>query len=143
MLEGNIDPRINILEATQIFMDKAGQLDTAGRPDMWPSNMPEGLRELRQRMLVGPEGEVTEYISGEDNDDLTEVVDGLLDIIVVAWGTLLAYVGPAKAKAAAAEVVRSNLDKVNRPEGPIFRADGKVLKPAGWTPPDIAGVLAQ
>ncbi len=36
------------------------------------------------------------------------------------------------------EVHRSNMAKVG---GPI-RGDGKRLKPEGWTPPDVAGVLA-
>lgn len=131
----------NLLDGTTLFMDKARQLGTAGRADMWPVNMPDGLRELRQRMLVGPEGEVQEYIDGEDNDDLVEVVDGLLDTIVIAWGTLLAYIGEDKAKAAAAEVVRTNLAKVIGPGLPIFREDGKVIKPEGWTPPDIAKAI--
>lgn len=39
----------------------------------------------------------------------------------------------------ACEVHRANMAK----EGGAFRGDGKLLKPAGWTPPDIAGVLSK
>lgn len=35
------------------------------------------------------------------------------------------------------EVHRANMAKVGGPT----RADGKILKPEGWTPPDVAGVL--
>ena len=77
----------------------------------------------------------------ESDSNIVEVVDGLLDVIVIAWGTLLAYVGPDAAKAAAAEVVRSNLDKVIGVNLPIFREDGKIMKPPGWVAPNIAGAL--
>jgi predicted HAD superfamily Cof-like phosphohydrolase len=39
-----------------------------------------------------------------------------------------------------AEVHRANMTKFG-PDGPILRFDGKILKPDGWTPPDVAGVL--
>lgn len=129
----------NLLDATEEFMRLGGQLGTAGRSDMWPVNMPEGLRKLRRKLLSE---EYEEYIDGEDTDDIVEIVDGLLDVIVIAWGTLLAYIGPEKAKAAAAEVVRSNLSKVDGSLGPVaFRDDGKIVKPQGWTPPDISGAI--
>lgn len=123
----------NLLDATETFMWKANQLNTIDWTD-------DEVRALRVKLL---REEFEEYLDdGEDCDDLVETVDGLLDIIVIAWGSLLAYVGPVRAQAAAAEVARSNLAKVIGPGLPIFREDGKVLKPAGWTPPDIAGAIA-
>lgn len=124
-------PLPDLLNGTTLFMKLAGQLDDG------PSFVDWDLRELRQELL---DEEYTEYEDAEMDDDLVETVDGLLDIIVVAWGTLLAYVGEDKALAAAREVVRSNLDKVK--DGVNRRDDGKILKPAGWTPPDIAGAIA-
>lgn len=124
-------PLPDLLNGTTLFMKLAGQLDDE------PSFVDWDLRELRQELL---DEEYTEYEDAEMDDDLVETVDGLLDIIVVAWGTLLAYVGEDKALAAAREVVRSNLDKVK--DGVNRRDDGKILKPAGWTPPDIAGAIA-
>lgn len=41
------------------------------------------------------------------------------------------------------EVHRSNMAKLWSDGKPHYRADGKVAKPEGWTPPDIAGVLAR
>lgn len=128
----------NILDATEEFMRQAGQLH---QPliDIVDDTFPhDDLRHLRLKLMVE---EWSEYIHAEHDNDLIETVDGLLDIIVIAWGTLLAYVGPERAKAAAGEVARSNLDKVNRPGLPIFREDGKILKPEGWQPPDITGAL--
>jgi hypothetical protein len=129
----------NLLSGTTEFMRLGRQLDTAGRPDMFPSNISPDLRTLRFDLL---NEEWNEYCDGEANDDIVEIVDGLLDVIVIAWGTLLAYVGPVVAERCAAEVVRSNLSKVDGSIAPIrFRDDGKILKPEGWTPPDIEGAL--
>lgn len=103
-------------------------------PDTWRE-----LRELRQRLL---REEFLEYLQGEDDGDIIQIVDGCLDVIVIAWGTLLAYVGEEKANKAAAEVVRSNLSKVDGSLGPIKRrVDGKLLKPSGWLPPNIEEAL--
>ena len=126
----------NILDATEQFMKAAGQLDSP--PSFGGTE--DSLRLFRRTLL---DEEVEEYYDkGEFQNDPVETLDGLLDIIVIAWGTALAYFGPEKAKAAAAEVVRSNLSKIDGSLGPIKkREDGKILKPEGWTGPDIAGVL--
>jgi hypothetical protein len=128
----------NLLDGTQYFMELAGQIR---HPILEPgSNWTDTDRVLRQDLL---REEFKEYWCAEMDEDHVEIVDGLLDIIVIAWGTLLNYIGPEKAEAAAAEVVRSNLSKVDGSLGPIIRRDdGKVLKPEGWTPPDIEGVLS-
>lgn len=128
---------MNILDATEQFMKAAGQLND---PSSFGSSE-DALRMLRRTLM---DEEVEEYYEkGEFQNDPVETLDGLLDIIVIAWGTALAYFGPEKAKAAAAEVVRSNMSKIDGTLGPMIkREDGKVLKPEGWTPPDIAGVLA-
>lgn len=125
----------NLLDGTTEFMRCARQLDDL--PEFGDQN--SALRVLRRTLLIE---EFTEWQEGEYDDDLVKTVDGLLDVIVIAWGSLLAYVGQGKAEAAAAEVVRSNLAKVIGPGLPHFREDGKVIKPPGWTPPDIAGAIA-
>lgn len=73
---------------------------------------------------------------GEASDpNVVEVADSLADILYVtagagvAWGLILAHVFD--------EVHRSNMAK----KGGEVRPDGKRLKPPGWTPPDVAGVL--
>lgn len=126
----------DILTATQTFMERAGQLDEVG----FPRDVTDRLRVLRRMLLAE---EIDEYYLAEyEDNDLAEVIDGLLDIIVVAWGTVLAYVGPDKARRAAAEVARSNLAKVLGEGLPIKDENGKVCKPPDWTPPDIAGAIA-
>lgn len=65
-----------------------------------------------------------------------EVIDGLCDVIYVAAGCAVEM--GIDLEPFYAEVQRSNMAKVG---GPI-REDGKRLKPEGWTPPDIAGILA-
>jgi uncharacterized protein YegP (UPF0339 family) len=132
----------NLLDGTAEFMRLAKQ--PAGEwihdaPSPVTANQFLEVRELRRALL---REEFSEYLGGEANSDLVEIVDGLLDVIVIAWGTLITYIGEDRAKAAAAEVVRSNLDKVIGDGLPIFRGDGKVLKPEGWTAPDIAGAIA-
>lgn len=124
----------DILTGTELFM-RAAQQDIATTPG-FPDR---DIRDLRRSLLCE---ELGEYITAEARDDLTEVVDALLDIIVVSFGTLLAYIGPEAAEAAAAEVTRSNLDKIV--DGKVLRReDQKIMKPAGWRGPDIAGVLQQ
>ena len=71
----------------------------------------------------------------ERNVNTVEVADALADIDYVVQGAALTFGIPHDA--VFDEVHRSNMAKVG---GPV-RADGKKLKPEGWTPPDIAGVL--
>ncbi len=74
-------------------------------------------------------------MNGEPRVDLVELADGLCDLDYVVAGTRLEF--GIDGEAVLAEVHRSNLTKVG---GPV-RADGKIGKPTGWQPPDIAGVL--
>lgn len=71
--------------------------------------------------------------------DLIEIADGCADISVVTIGTLLAC-GIAD-DAVLREVDESNLRKFGPGSG--RRKDGKWMKPADWTPPDLAKVLAE
>lgn len=125
---------VGLLDGVELFMRTAGQA-IADRPEL-PD---DSTRCLRLDLL---REEYREYVDAEAEDDETEILDGLLDVIVVAWGTALAYFGPDAVHAAAAEVTRSNLDKVLGEGLPKLNDAGKVLKPADWVAPDIAGVLA-
>lgn len=68
---------------------------------------------------------------------LTEAADALADIAYVTEGSNLVF--GIDSTSVAAEVHRANMDK----RGSVKSAEGKTLKPVGWTPPNIAGVLAQ
>jgi hypothetical protein len=129
----------NILDQTEQFMRAGGQLEVNEIGFSYSPDDP--VRELRQDLLVGPNGEVGEYILGEATNDPVEVADGLLDIIVVAWGSLLAYFGPEVARELANEVGLSNLSKI-MPDGTVKKNElGKILKPEGYFKPDVRGIL--
>lgn len=69
-----------------------------------------------------------------------ETVDALLDIIVVSIGALHSL--GIDVEACWNEVMRSNMSKVDPVTGAVIkRADGKVIKPASYTPPNLAAIL--
>lgn len=71
------------------------------------------------------------------NEDTVEVLDALIDILVVTIGAINSI--GADAEGAWNEVMRTNFAKVDPETGKVRRReDGKVLKPADWTPPNLA-----
>ena len=65
-------------------------------------------------------------------DDL----DALIDILVVTIGAIHSL--GADAEVAWKEVMSTNFAKIDKQTGRVRkREDGKVLKPAGWTPPNL------
>lgn len=70
-----------------------------------------------------------------DCPNIIEAIDGCIDVLVVTYGTLESI--GVDAEPFFDEVQKANMAKAT---GPI-RADGKRLKPEGWTPPNISGVL--
>lgn len=109
-----------------------------------------GIRrpELRAELIMEEAVETVEASTGRrvewryvDDEptmtpDLVKALDGLCDLLCVTYGTFAEY--GVDAAPFWDEVHRTNMAKAG---GPV-RADGKRLKPPGWTPPDIAGVLA-
>lgn len=78
------------------------------------------------------------YADGEDDEpDFVETIDGLCDVLVVTYGAAVEF--GVDLEPFFAEVHRSNMAK----QGGPTREDGKKLKPPGWTPPDIAGILGR
>ena len=70
------------------------------------------------------------------HDDL----DALIDILVVTIGAI--YSMGANPEGAWREVISTNLAKIDRVTGKVRkREDGKVLKPVGWTPPNLKPYL--
>lgn len=92
-------------------------------------------REMRATLLAE---EFEEYMVAEDENDLVEIADALADIIYIACGTAASY--GIDLDEVFKEVHRSNMAKLV--DGKVIRReDGKILKPEGWTPPDIKSVL--
>lgn len=99
-------------------------------------NLPdENERHLRKILL---QEEVDEYLNAELEHDIVEIADALADIIYIACGTAVSYGIPLDK--VFEEVHRSNMAKLVDGK-PLKREDGKVIKPVGWTAPDVAGVL--
>jgi len=70
----------------------------------------------------------------EDSQHPVSDLDALIDILVVTIGAIHSM--GADAEGAWNEVMRSNLAKIDPESGRVVkRADGKVLKPEGWTAP--------
>lgn len=67
--------------------------------------------------------------------DFVETADAIADLMYVLNGMALEF--GFDLRPVFAEVHRANMLK----EGGATREDGKILKPPGWQPPDIAGVL--
>ena len=68
--------------------------------------------------------------------DPEEIIDALTDILVVTIGA--AHSMGADVEGAWKEVMRTNFAKIDKETGKVRkREDGKVLKPLGWTPPNL------
>ena len=77
-----------------------------------------------------------ELLEATLSDDRVEQLDALIDILVVTVGAIHSM--GADAEGAWKEVMRTNFAKIDHETGKVRRReDGKVLKPAGWTPPDL------
>lgn len=72
---------------------------------------------------------------GEPSPDMIGLADGLADLDYVVEGTRQAF--GIDGAPIAAEVHRSNMAKLGGPKD----ANGKIRKPDGWLPPDVAGEL--
>ena len=83
------------------------------------------------------EEEFTELQEAKDDE---AALDALIDILVVTIGAIHSM--GADGEGAWKEVMRTNFAKIDRDTGKVRkREDGKVLKPVGWTPPDLKPFL--
>jgi predicted HAD superfamily Cof-like phosphohydrolase len=88
------------------------------------------------------EEEAEELNQGIINKDREEMLDALIDILVVTIGAIHSM--GADGEGAWKEVMRTNFAKIDPVTGKVRkREDGKVLKPEGWTPPDLKTYLSK
>jgi predicted HAD superfamily Cof-like phosphohydrolase len=72
--------------------------------------------------------------------DRVEMLDALVDMLVVTIGAI--HSAGFDAEGAWKEVMRTNFAKIDKDTGKVVkREDGKVLKPDGWTPPNLGQFL--
>ena len=84
--------------------------------------------------------EVRELYDAITAHDKVETLDALIDILVVTIGALHSM--GADTEGAWKEVMRTNFAKIDKETGKVRkREDGKVLKPIGWTAPELAPYL--
>lgn len=127
-LEMRQKPHMTAFEEQAFFMQACGQTthkENYGQAAMYHNLIGEEFVELGEAELVG---------------DTVEEFDAVLDLIVVLIGYGLSRGWPMDK--GWAEVIRSNMAKIDPKTGMVLRrADGKILKPEGWTPPDLVSLL--
>lgn len=85
--------------------------------------------------------EVDELWTANADSDRVECLDALIDILVVTIGAIHSM--GADAEGAWNEVMRTNFAKIDSETGKVRkREDGKVLKPEGWTAPELKQFLS-
>jgi predicted HAD superfamily Cof-like phosphohydrolase len=99
------------------------------------------MRVLR-RAMFDMETEANKFKSGYydpavNEADRTAMLDADIDLAWVSFGG--SYAMGADVEGAANEVARSNLSKVNKLTGKMDKdANGKIMKPADFSPPNLA-----
>jgi|TARA_B110000238_G_scaffold126481_1_gene136542 predicted HAD superfamily Cof-like phosphohydrolase len=90
------------------------------------------------RMYIGLiDEEIDELTAALIDKDELEQLDALVDILVVTVGAIRA--AGWDGEAAWNEVMKTNFAKINAETGKVIkREDGKVLKPEGWTAPELS-----
>lgn len=94
----------------------------------------EAIRELRERLN---KEEFSELLEAENKKNLPGIADSIVDLIYVLIGMAICY--GIDIRPVWDEVQRANMSKA----GGAKRADGKVLKPQGWQPPNVARILRE
>jgi predicted HAD superfamily Cof-like phosphohydrolase len=79
--------------------------------------------------------ESSELFTANNEDDRVEMLDALIDILVVTIGAIHSM--GADGEGAWKEVMRTNFAKIGEDGKVRKREDGKVLKPLGWTAPEL------
>lgn len=107
--------------------------------DQTQFNMYLGLIKEEYKELLEAQG-LDENHTKIGEADPVETLDALIDILVVTIGAIHSM--GADAEGAWKEVMRTNFSKIDNKTGKVRkREDGKVLKPLGWTPPNLPPYL--
>lgn len=120
--------------------EKVGQFNDACDCHREPEIGMPPAEVVRMRLALITE-ELDELVDACAAGDIVEIADALADLEYVVLGAGHTFGLPSQA--VFDEVHRSNMAKVGPGGKVIKREDGKILKPAHWTPPDVAGVLAK
>jgi len=105
-----------------------------------PTLLPIKRAELRQNLL---QEEVDEIKKGFTDKDIVQIADGITDCMYILVGTAHEYGLADRIVMLFDEVHRSNMSKMGEDGKPIFRKDGKVLKPEHYSPPKLARIISR
>ena len=103
-------------------------------PDKFdPKNFPG---TLRASLIME---EANEFEAAVKAEDWIGVIDAICDLLYVVYGAANAI--GVDVTEFFSEVHRSNMAKLGENGKPIYREDGKVIKPANWTAPQLRPIL--
>lgn len=112
-----------------------------------PGSALKSLTEEDKDDLFNFQDRILEEFTETDNailgNDVCEAVDGFLDVAYVAFTGALRVGGVDGVSRAWEAILRANTSKIDGSLGPVVRDEktGKILKPEGWTAPDIEDAL--
>jgi predicted HAD superfamily Cof-like phosphohydrolase len=116
---------------SNVFRDQAKFMNACGQT---VGNRNQDQFDLYLKLI---QEEVSELQTAVDNNDRVEQLDALIDILVVTVGAVQSL--GVDAEGAWKEVMSTNFSKIDSLTGRVRkREDGKVLKPTGWQPPQLA-----
>ena len=103
----------------------------------------EGFNQEQFKLYVNLiDEEFNELKDAIENEDMIETLDALEDILVVTIGAI--HSAGMDGEGAWKEVMATNFAKIDKNTGKVRkREDGKVLKPIGWTPPELAPFVSK
>ena len=122
-----------------IFTDMRNMHAKYGVHDWVANATPDQLREFLAFRVRFLHEELNETEAAVNDNDAEEIVDGLIDLIVIAAGTLDAF--NVDGQKAWDEVLRANMEKEVgvKPSRPNPLGLPDLIKPEGWTGPDHSG----
>lgn len=85
--------------------------------------------------------ELDEYKEAYEENDLTEILDSLVDQAYILYGTILRHGLQNVFEKAFKEVHSSNMSKLGEDGKPIYREDGKIMKGKNFFKPNLKQFL--
>ena len=130
-------PGEDLFDEIALFMRAGNQIVPEAPAESVPSALLDFIARVRE--------EVRETESGWANNNRAEVVDVFLDTAYVAITGAIRIAGVEKARECWEAIMRANTSKIDGTYGETVTDPdtGKILKPEGWTAPDIGGILGR
>jgi predicted HAD superfamily Cof-like phosphohydrolase len=102
------------------------------------TNLQEDEINLRYKLQLE---ELNEYKEAAFNGDIVETLDALVDQMYILIGTVLKHGLEDKFEQAFDLIHQNNMNKLGPDGKPIYRADGKIIKPEGFVAVDLNSIF--